>query len=203
MHSATVIATFVTIFVAELPDKTMIATVVLSARFRRPRAVWLGAAAALTLQMAIAVAAGQALGLLPDRLVRSAVAVLFAIGAFVLWRSARRPPATDTDPSAERTDGADTSPKAPASSVAATVFGIVFVAEWGDLTQLTAASLASNGRPGSVFVGAALAMVSVAAVGTLAGRALLRVMPEPLLQRVAAVIFAGLAVTFAVSAVIS
>lgn len=201
MHIATVITTFVTIFVAELPDKTMIATVVLSARFRHPRAVWLGAAAALTLQMAIAVAAGHALGLLPDRLVRSAVAVLFAIGAFVLWRSARRTPATDTDPSAELDDGADAPPRTAASSVAATVFGIVFVAEWGDLTQLTAASLASNGRAVSVFVGAALAMVSVAAVGTLAGRTLLRVMPEHLLQRVAAVIFAGLAVVFAGAAI--
>lgn len=200
MHIATVIATFVTIFVAELPDKTMIATVVLSARFRRPRAVWLGAATALTLQMAIAVAAGQVLGLLPDRVVQAGVAVLFSVGALVLWRSARRPGSVPIGSTEAEGEPIHAAPSRPALSVAATVFGIVFVAEWGDLTQLTAASLASNGRPLSVFVGAALAMASVAAVGTLAGRALLRVLPEQLLHRIAAAIFAILAVIFAVAA---
>ena len=44
VHPATIATAFATVFVAELPDKTMLATIVLSARFRRPLAVWIGAA---------------------------------------------------------------------------------------------------------------------------------------------------------------
>ena len=90
MHVPTIVAAFATVFLAELPDKTMIATIVLSARFHRPFAVWVGAASALTLQMVIAVTAAQLLRLLPDRPVQFAVSGLFAVGAVVLWRSTRR-----------------------------------------------------------------------------------------------------------------
>ena len=88
-----------------------------------------------------------------------------------------------------------------ARRIAATVFGIVFIAEWGDLTQLAAASLATTRPPLSVLVGASLAMISVSAIGVLAGRALLRVFPERLLHRAAAIVFATLAVLFFVNAV--
>ena len=88
MHPATILTAFATVFVAELPDKTMLATIVLSARYQRPWPVWFGAAGALTLQMVIASAAGGLLNLLPDRPVKLAVAVLFAVGAVLLWRSA-------------------------------------------------------------------------------------------------------------------
>ena len=85
--------------------------------------------------------------------------------------------------------------------VSATVFGIVFLAEWGDLTQLAAASLASRGEALSVFVGAAAAMITVAGIGVIAGRALLRVLPERILRTIAAGIFAALSI-LAVVAVI-
>jgi putative Ca2+/H+ antiporter (TMEM165/GDT1 family) len=192
-----VAAAFATVFLAELPDKTMIATIVLSARFHRPLAVWAGAASALTLQMVIAVAAGQLLRLLPDRPVRFAVAAMFAVGAVVLWRS--QSAAEDAD---EHVDAA-----APVGTrlsfrrIAATVFGVVFVAEWGDLTQLATASLATTRPPLSVLLGASLAMISVSAIGVVAGRALLRVLPERLLHRAAAVVFAALAVLFFITAV--
>jgi putative Ca2+/H+ antiporter (TMEM165/GDT1 family) len=190
------VTAFVTIFLAELPDKTMLATIVLSARFRRPFAVWLGAAAALTTQMVIATTAGRLLGLLPDRPVKIAVAVLFAVGAVLLWRSSDDSIADDA-----ALDGTDTADVAsnrqlPWKKVSATVFGIVFVAEWGDLTQLATASLAAKGHALSVFVGATLAMLTVAAIGVVAGRALLRVVPERVLHKVAAVVFAALAVYF-------
>ena len=101
MHPATIATAFATVFVAELPDKTMLATIVLSARFRRPLAVWIGAATALTIQMVIAAAAGHLLGLLPDRVVSAAVAVLFAVGAVILWQ------ADDDDPNAAGTPTVD------------------------------------------------------------------------------------------------
>ena len=89
----------------------------------------------------------------------------------------------------------------PAWRISSTVFGVVFVAEWGDLTQLATASLASGGEALSVFVGATAAMVTVAAIGVVAGQSLLRVLPERILRRVAAAIFATLAVFALVSAV--
>jgi Ca2+/H+ antiporter, TMEM165/GDT1 family len=195
VHPAVVAAAFGTIFVAELPDKTMMATIVLSARFKRPFAVWVGAAIALTAQMFIAVVAGRLLDLLPDRLVRIAAAVLFGVGAVVLWRTSDETVHQEAEhllPEAR--------PHLPAWRISATVFGVVFLAEWGDLTQLATAGLASGGEARSVFVGATAAMVTVAAIGVVAGQSLLRVLPERVLRRVAAAIFATLAVVALVTA---
>ena len=197
MHPATIVATFGTIFVAELPDKTMLATIVLSARFKRPLAVWIGAALALTAQMVIAVVAGRLLDLLPDRPVKAAVAVLFATGAVVLWRSSDEP----VDQADVAEDAALVARRLPAWRVSATVLGVVFLAEWGDLTQLATASLASNGEALSVFVGATAAMVTVAAIGVVAGQSLLRVLPERLLRKIAAVIFGILGLLATVAAI--
>jgi putative Ca2+/H+ antiporter (TMEM165/GDT1 family) len=198
MDPATVVAAFATVFLAELPDKTMIATIVLSARFHRPLAVWAGAASALTLQMVIAVAAGQLLRLLPDRPVRFAVAAMFAVGAVILWRSH-----SEADDAVEALgDDADGGARRLSfRRIAITVFGIVFLAEWGDLTQLATASLATTRPPLSVLVGASLAMITVSAIGVVAGRTLLRVVPERLLHRAAAVVFAILSVLFFITAV--
>jgi Ca2+/H+ antiporter, TMEM165/GDT1 family len=202
VHAATIGTAFATVFVAELPDKTMLATVVLSARFKRPLAVWIGAAIALTLQMVIAVAAGRLLGLLPERTVSAVVAVLFGTGAVLLWRSAaeadEEAAAADAEAGAAEATAAD---RTPWWRISATVFGVVFVAEWGDLTQLATASLASRGEAVSVFVGATAAMVTVAAIGVVAGRALLRVLPEHTLRKVAAVIFAVLSIVALVAVV--
>lgn len=197
MHVSTLLTAFATIFLAELPDKTMLATIVLSARFRRPFAVWCGAALALSAQMVIATTAGRLLSLLPDRAVGFGVATLFAIGALVLWRS--RDDAEEA--AAISTTSALRVAAIPGSRIAATVFGIVFVAEWGDLTQITTASLAARGEALSVFVGATVAMVSVAAIGVVAGRTLLRVVPAGILHRIAAAVFATLAVWFLIDAI--
>jgi putative Ca2+/H+ antiporter (TMEM165/GDT1 family) len=147
--------------------------------------------------MVIAVVAGRLLDLLPDRPVKAAVAVLFAVGAVVLWRS--------SDDVVEEPDVAEDvavlARRLPAWRVSATVLGVVFLAEWGDLTQLAAASLASNGEALSVFVGATAAMVTVAAIGVVAGQSLLRVLPERLLRKIAAGIFAILAILAAVAAI--
>jgi Ca2+/H+ antiporter, TMEM165/GDT1 family len=201
VHLPTIAAAFATVFLAELPDKTMIATIMLSARFHRPLAVWAGAATALTLQMVIAVAAGHVLRLLPDRPVRFAVAGLFAVGAVVLWRGQSDADDDVVDGAGGDDERGDEGRQAGFGRIAATVFGVVFVAEWGDLTQLATASLATTRPPLSVLIGASAAMISVSAIGVISGRALLRVMPERLLHRAAAVVFATLAVLFFVTAV--
>lgn len=202
MHPATIVTAFATVFVAELPDKTMMATIVLSARFRRPLPVWIGAAGALTLQMVIAAAAGGLLDLLPDRPVRAGVAVIFAVGAVLLWRSAGEADAEAAEVERDAEEAAHSPPtQLPAWRVGAATFGVVFLAEWGDLTQLATASLAADGRPFAVFLGAAAAMITVAGIGVVAGRALLRVLPEHLLRRIAAGIFAVLALVAATAAI--
>src|SRR4051794_28496676 len=80
---------FATIFVSELPDKTMVATIILTTRYRRPLPVWLGAVAAFTVHVVVAVLAGKLISLPPPRPVQLAVAALFALGAVVLFRAAR------------------------------------------------------------------------------------------------------------------
>ena len=181
MHWATVVTAFATIFVAELPDKTMM------------------------VQVTIATVAGRLLDLLPDRPVKLVVATMFAIGAVLLWRtSAKEDEAVQEEAEAEiaaAARGAVTDRTMPWQRVSATVFGIVFLAEWGDLTQIATASLATNGEALSVWVGASLAMITVAGIGAAAGQALLRVLPERMLHRIAAVIFGILSVVFLISAI--
>ena len=186
MNPLTVLTTFVAIFPAELPDKTMVASMVLSTRYRHPWAVWAGATLAFVVHVTLAVLAGRLLTLLPERPVQVVVAGLFALGAVMLWREGG-----DVDDESEVAAVAAVGPFA----VAQRAFLVVFLAEWGDLTQLATASLAaSSGEPWSVFVGALIALSAVAAIAVVAGRTILRVLPVKVVRRVAACLFAGLAV---------
>jgi len=81
MGSLAVIGTaFVLMFLAELPDKSMFASLVLATRYRAAW-VWTGVAAAFAVHMGIAVSAGQLLTLLPHRAVAAVVAALFLAGS--------------------------------------------------------------------------------------------------------------------------
>jgi putative Ca2+/H+ antiporter (TMEM165/GDT1 family) len=175
------LATFLVIFPAELPDKSFIATLVLATRYPRLW-VWLGATVAFGIQMVIAVAAGQLLGLLPRQLVLGVTAVLFAIGAVLLLRSGLRAKAAeDADEAEEEAEIAEVAAKHPgrtAASAFGTTFVVIFTAEWGDLTQLiTAGQAARTDSPLSVFLGSWLALAAVAAFGVLVGAWLQRRVP--------------------------
>ena len=178
---------FATVFPAELPDKTMIATIVLVTRYRRPIWVWVGAASAFTVHVVVAVAAGSLLGLLPDVVVKLAVAALFLAGAVLLFRAARR---------AEDDEVIEDAPVT--ATVAATVlgsFGLVVLAEWGDLTQLATASLAAkSGEPVATGIGALLALAAVAVIAVTFGRQLVARVPIHKVNYVGAGVFAALAV---------
>jgi putative Ca2+/H+ antiporter (TMEM165/GDT1 family) len=182
-----VLRAFGTVFPAELPDKTMIATIVLVTRYRRPLAVWTGGVVAFTVHVIVAVAAGSALSLLPDVLVKSIVAAMFSVGAALLLRAAC---------SADRAVDVETRP-AHASARAAVVgsFGLVVLAEWGDLTQLATASLAAtSGDPVGTGIGALAALASVAAIAASFGRQLVARVPLHRVNYVGAAVFAVLAV---------
>ncbi|MEO7398184.1 MAG: TMEM165/GDT1 family protein [Ilumatobacteraceae bacterium] len=185
------LAAFAVVFVAELPDKTMIASLVLATRYRRPFAVWIGVAGAFAIHVCAAVILGSLLSRLPARPVAIAVGLLFLIGAIVLWRS---------EDDADQHD-----PVRLASSfseVALASGAVVLLAELGDLTQLATAGLASrSGQPVATAIGALLALVCVAALAVTAGSWIVRTVPLRAVRRTAAVVFAGFAIWSFVTAV--
>jgi putative Ca2+/H+ antiporter (TMEM165/GDT1 family) len=184
-----VLAAFVLILPVELPDKTLFATLVLATRFPA-LPVFLGVGLAFGLQVVIAVTAGSLLSLLPGALVSAVVAVLFLVGAVLLWREARKG-AEDTE--------ATTQVREQTSFLRATAvsFGVLFAAEWGDLSQLATAGLAARyAEPLSVFVGAWAALLVISGLAAVLGRKLADRLPVALLHRVAA----GLFLVFAVIA---
>lgn len=163
---------FGSIFLIELPDKTFVATLVLSTRYR-PLAVWLGVGAAFAIQCLVSVTAGRAVGFLPDPVVHAVTLVIFSVGAFLLVRSA--PSAAVAEREREAELAARTAPPRSFARAAAASFGVIFVAEWGDLSQLlTMGFVSRHGHPGSVFVGAWAALLLVSALAAVAGRLLLR-----------------------------
>ena len=188
MSIRALVQAFVTIFPAELPDKTMIATILLVTRYRRPGWVWLGAVSAFTLHVLVAVAAGSAISLLPDTPVKLVVAALFAVGAVLLLRGAR----------GHRDERVDADAPVTLTTVHGTVFGsfaLILLAEWGDLTQLATASLAAkSGDPVSTGAGALLALAAVAAIAVAFGRQLVARVPLHKINYVGAAVFAALAV---------
>jgi Ca2+/H+ antiporter, TMEM165/GDT1 family len=184
-------AVFPVIFVGELPDKTMFASLVLASR-GHPLAVWSGAAAAFLVHAAIATTIGVGLfNLLPHRVLDVAVAVLFAGGAVYALVEASH---DETELVAHEA--------AAHSRVVTTSFVVIFLAEWGDLTQILTANLAAHYHSGfSVAVGATLALWLVAAIAVVGGRGLLRYVPVAYVRRVTAAILFILAAVAAWGAV--
>ena len=78
------LSAFGLIFVAELPDKTAFAALLLATR-KHPLAIFIGGAAAFLIQSAIAVAFGSVFGLLPAQAVKIAAGLLFLVLAAVMW----------------------------------------------------------------------------------------------------------------------
>ena len=163
--------TFGSIFLVELPDKTFIATLVMSTKMR-PALVWVGVGLAFLVQTGVAVGLGTAASFLPETAVHVAAALMFATGAVILFREARSADADDTDGSdyAERADST-----ASGVRVVVTSFLVLFAAEWGDLSQLLTISLvAKYDDPLSVFLGAWGALLAVSGLAVVVGRVLLR-----------------------------
>jgi Ca2+/H+ antiporter, TMEM165/GDT1 family len=182
---AVVFAVFPIIFLGELPDKTMFASLVLSTR-GRPATVWLGAAAAFAVHVVIAVTIGVALfHLLPRQVLDAVVAGMFLVGAALAWREAAKE--KEKEELVERE-------VASHRRVAVTAFLVIFLAEWGDLTQILTANLAAHYHdPFSVAVGAVLALWTVAGLAVVSGQSLLRVINIGTLRIVTAVVLVALA----------
>ena len=186
---------FVLTFLAELPDKTMFASLILGTRYR-PLWVWAGAAAAFTVHMVIAVTAGQLLALLPHRIVDGIVAGLFAAGAAYLWAASFRPQHHEGEEAARM--GA---PRATFWRVAGAAFAVIFLAEWGDITQLATANLAARYSAVPVFVGATLGLWAAAAVAVNIGAKSLSLIPLAWVSRITGTILLALGIVSAMAAI--
>ena len=197
MNLGILFAVFPVIFLGELPDKTMFASLVLSTR-GRPLMVWVGAAAAFAVHVAIAVSIGVALfTILPHRAVEAVVAVIFLVGAALAFREARKE--SHHEEREERlTSTADHQRKA-----VLTAFVVIFLAEWGDLTQVLTANLAARlHSPLSVAIGAVLALWAVAALAVIGGRGLLRWVNVAIIRVITAVILVVLGIVTGILAIV-
>jgi Ca2+/H+ antiporter, TMEM165/GDT1 family len=170
------------IFVAELPDKTALAALLLATRYKA-LPVFLGAALALTIQSVVAVAAGGLLSLLPARLVHVGAGVVLLVSAVIMWRRKKEEATEIRAIEVEKS-------KPTFFRAFISTFSLIFIAEWGDLTQLGTAALAARYRsPLTVFSAATLALWSVAALAILVGNRAGALMNPDVTKRVAAVVF--------------
>jgi putative Ca2+/H+ antiporter (TMEM165/GDT1 family) len=177
MHIELIALVFGVIFIAELPDKSLFASLVLGSRFPK-WFVWLGAASAFLVHVIIAVTAGKLLTFLPHRILEGVIASLFLGGAALLFFGKH---SVEKD-----SHKASTTPKVMPGfwKIYATSFSVVFLGEWGDITQITTANYAAKYHdPWSVAIGAILGLWAVTALAVTAGTKALTLVPPKVLQR--------------------
>jgi putative Ca2+/H+ antiporter (TMEM165/GDT1 family) len=186
--------TFSAIFLAELPDKTMIATLLLSTHFHRRLPVWAGVTLGYATHVLLAVIFGTALSQLPTTPIHILVGLLFLIGGYLTWRAG-----SSDDPE----DTSKWSASMSNARVVWTAASVILVAEFGDLTQLATAGFAARfDDPIAVGVGSIAALSSVSGLAVLAGGWLQKKVSLLKIQRAAAVLFALIGIVTLVSAVV-
>ena len=174
---------FGTVFAAEVPDNSGLASLVLGTRYR-PGGVFAGAAVAFAAHVVLAVTCGSILGLLPHKIVQVAVAVVFLAGAALVLRTD-----DDDDDAARLRAGA-----AGFWAVAATSFVVILLAELGDLSDIMIANLAARYHdPVPVGIGSVLALWAVVVLAIVGGRGLQRILPMRWIARLAALVMVVMA----------
>jgi putative Ca2+/H+ antiporter (TMEM165/GDT1 family) len=172
------VITFGLIFVSELGDKTLLATLLLASR-HSATPVLLGAWLAFLCQTTIALAAGALMARLPAPLIHWATVLVFAAFGLMLLVTSEKEEAED-----ERKGGAF-----------AVTFLTVFAAEWGDATQLgTAALVGRFHQPVQVFLGAVAGLWLGTVIAVVLGRTIGRRVPSQWLRRVGGLFFLVFAV---------
>lgn len=170
---------FGVVFLLELPDKTALAALLLATR-HRPLPIFLGAATAFVIQSIVAVAAGSLLSLLPREPIRIGAGLLFILMAALIVRQNLKKAEVEEKSEVEREERRHRQPFV-------TAFVVVFVGEWGDLTQLATAALQARYRsPIVVFAAATLALWLVTAIAVTVGNRLGAWIPQRPLQLAAA-----------------
>lgn len=180
---------FGAVFVAEIVgDKLLYTTGVLAARYRTAP-IMLGMAVAFMAKMGVAVLVGDAISKLPRPLVATITAISFLGVAIALWRKSERP--------------RESKEKHRASKAAAVSFAAVFLSEWGDVGQITAATLAAKyHRPLVVWVGAVAAMVLKGALAAFLGGGIRRWISNRVAPQVVRYVAVGLLLVLGVLSVL-
>lgn len=189
------LVSFGVVFVAELGDKTQLVALGLGARYRM---LWVftGVVLAQSVAMAISVLAGGALGAaLPERVVAGGAALVFF--GFAIWtlRGDGDDDEDEVDP-----DGS-VAPERAAIGIIASVAVAVFIAELGDKTMLAAATLATRQELIWTWVGSTAGVVAAGGVAIVVGNVLGARLPEVLVRRIAAGLFALFGVLLLIEAI--
>src|SRR6202161_1420791 len=188
--SLLLVTVFAVTFVAELPDKSLFASLVLGTRYRQAH-VWLGVAAAFAVHVTLSVAAGGLLTLAPKSVIDFVSAGLFLGGAIWMLRAGARPDETEPGPDAARMGA----PPPGFLRVFATSFAVVFIGEWGDVTQITTANFVARYHdPLIIGAGALAALWSVSALAVFGGSKLLERVPVRWVRLVGAIALTSLGI---------
>ena len=181
------LSTFLLIVVAELPDKTAFATLLMATR-KNPYALFVGVALAFVVQSVIAVCFGSVLALLPEYAVRVGAGGVFLLFAIAMWL---RKEAEEKEQEALKSESVEF------WKTVGTSFVVIFLAEWGDLTQLATAALEARYRsPVTILISAILALWVVTAIAIAVGYHAKKMIDPEKLQKVAAVAFALVGMAF-------
>jgi putative Ca2+/H+ antiporter (TMEM165/GDT1 family) len=173
--------TFLLVAFAEIGDKSQLVCMTLAARHRGLPVV-IGAVAAFAVLNLLAVLFGAAVAAwLPEWMVTLAVAALFAGFGISALRFT------------EDADDGEVKEK-PGHGIVATTFLLIFLAEFGDKTQIAVAGLGSTSEPSAVWAGATVALAMTSILGVLAGRKLLNRLPLKWIHRISGVFFLLLAI---------
>lgn len=172
-------STFAIIFLAELPDKTAVAVLIMASQ-RHPFAVYLGVCGAYVVQNIVAILAGSLLTLLPHWAVHVGAGILFLGFAVWMWIQEE-----------EKTGKSKVNSKTHFWKTVWAAFVVIFIAEWGDLTQLaTATQVAQSGHPATVFIASTSALWASSGMFVVIGHHSKKFIQPAILRKIAAVAFA-------------
>lgn len=188
MNWSVLFSTFGILFIAELGDKTQLAVITQTCKYRCPFPVFFGASLALTLVTALGAAGGQVIGqFIPADIIRTAAAMGFVIMGGLMFKESAAS-ASQAECVCEIDESLSSSWwnwKAFGSTLT-----LLFFAELGDKTQLAVFGLASKeSHPWLVFAGGSLALIVVTGLGVIGGQQLCRLIPEKILVNASAGVF--------------
>jgi putative Ca2+/H+ antiporter (TMEM165/GDT1 family) len=189
MNWSALLSAFGLVFIAELGDKTQLAVMTQTCKFRRPWPVFFGGSLALTAVTALGAVGGRVLGeFVPAEVIRIIAAVAFVVMGALIWREAAKSQGEACETDVECVDDANRAAKLNWQAFGST-FTLLFFAELGDKTQLAVLGLSSKQSAGLVFAGGALALTVVTALGVIGGQQLTKWIPEKLLLKISAAAF--------------
>ena len=169
-------SSYLLIFAAEIGDKSQLVCMILAAKYRA-LPIMLGSVLAFMLLNTLAVVFGLTIAnWIPEALMATIVAILFAIFGIHALRTEE-----DADDDNVEIDNAH--------SIFISTFLLITVAEFGDKTQLAVVALSSTSMPVAVWIGATVALITTSALGIWAGRTVLQKIPITFIHRISGVIF--------------